>query len=188
MVRYVNKELQFVWLWQACKRYLDHASENRPGRFYDYMTTMIYASFLIESYLNEVGDHLFDNWQAEYDRKSVKDKIKQIGKALNAQFELGNKPFQYIDEMMDYRNLVVHSKAQNLSEEVSNERACRDDYSGPRSEMDQLASLDSAKRFLSQAEMIVNTINKRLPKGRNEHPILRPDECPFVIASIEGSV
>lgn len=186
MVQYKNKELQFVYLRHACKRYLKQASECKSGRFYDCMTAMIYAAFLIESYLNEIGDHLFSDWLAEHDRKSVKEKVKLVAKKLQSGFDLGQVPFNAINEILEFRDLVVHAKAQNLSEDVSNGLAMSDHYWGPRSEMDKLATIDNAKRFLFHAEEIVKAINTHMPAGMHAHPVLNPAVCPLHIPGNTG--
>lgn len=189
MVQYQNKVLHFVDLKRACNHYLKQASESPLGSFYNCMTAMIYAAFLIEAYLNEIGDHLLPDWIKKHDAKTVKDKMKLIGEALNTTFDLGQAPFQSINEIMIYRNLVVHSKAQNLSEDVPRKMVMRNDYTGPPSTLDKTTTIDNAKRFSCHAVEIVGAINIHMPTDEaNKHPILHPDEDPFSVLSEGGTL
>jgi len=187
MVQFKAKELQFVTLRSASCRYLKQAKNKPRGNFYDCMTAMLYSAFMIEAYVNEVGDHLFNNWKKEHDKKSIKEKIKAIGKKLNTIFDFGNPPFCGISQVMNYRHLAVHAKAQDLTEDVSNETAMSDQYSGPRSELDQLTTIINAEEYVKQAEEVIRSINRHMPDNENPHRILRPGDSPFAIWATGGT-
>jgi hypothetical protein len=187
MVQYKAKELQFVSLRSAARRYLKQAKDKPRGYCYDCMTAMLYSAFMIEAYVNEIGDHLFKNWKKDHDRKPLKQKVKVIGKILGTKFDFGIPPLCSIHHIMNYRHLAVHAKAQNLTEDVSHEIAMSDQYRGPRSELDQLTTVKNAEEHVTQAEEIIKSINRQMPDKENPHRILRPCDSPFALLGTGGT-
>jgi hypothetical protein len=99
-----------------------HPEVDMPARslLICHMTSMLAATLSVESLVNDilqsvVRDEGGARWEAkwaEFERRPLKEKVVHICESMGFASPLGERPFQIIDEMLDFRARIVHAKPE----------------------------------------------------------------------------
>ena len=68
------------------------------------------CSFTLEAAINYLGQKVVKNWQNVERGLSVKEKVLVISEESGFDVNFGKGPFQYLTEMVRFRNDIVHAK------------------------------------------------------------------------------
>lgn len=120
-VQYVHNDLSDAayFLWQKIKA--DAPEQQDKGPLYvDTMALLMLVSFTLEGYANFIGEHVIRRadrghvgklaYEA-FERRSVRDKIKDILRMVDGTVDWSKRPFVTVDRLVRLRNLLAHPKA-----------------------------------------------------------------------------
>jgi hypothetical protein len=88
-------------------------NDRTDGIFLDMMAAITMTAFALEGYVNFVGYRLLKDNQAgwnDYEKKPVKEKIKEIRKVIGVQINWNMRPYTVVDQLIDVRNMLAHPK------------------------------------------------------------------------------
>ena len=89
---------------------LELAKEGEGYLIYNLITAQVMCSFTLEAAVNYLGQKLIENWQIIERGLSVKQKIILIAEFSGFDVDFGSEPFQYLTEMVRFRNDIVHAR------------------------------------------------------------------------------
>ncbi len=94
-----------------CAYHLLHCAEiHQEGRFYDYMASIVFSAFAMESFMNYLGAKFFANWSAK-ERKLSRDKRqRKIYDYLNFKPDKAKRPYSTIEEIFVFRDSLAHAQ------------------------------------------------------------------------------
>jgi hypothetical protein len=81
--------------------------------FYDACASLVFLAFSIEAFCNHVGWKLEPDFAA-FDDLCAKDKLRRAAELVNYPLSLGERPFQTFHEVYKFRNMMAHSRTQEV--------------------------------------------------------------------------
>ena len=139
---------------------LENTKEQREGWFYECMTTILMAAFKFEAYLNHAGAAIFPYWD-EMERLPHKNKLSIICSHLGGKKTSGERPFQTLINLFDFRNAIAHGKSEFLDPpeciEVGDVEKLR--RKKPLTGWEQLCTIEFAERAYEDTEVIMKLIH-----------------------------
>ena len=166
----VSKERQvntYAEMRHASRVILDKAKKDPEGAFYQWMASLVFTAFMLEAFLNHIGQRVFKCWSDLERGLSPSEKLNLIVEKLGIEKDDGKRPFLTVSGLFKCRNSVAHGKTVYLKPEkqvivVHLSRAFDDEHSRERLETpwEEYCSLENAERALEDAESICRTIHE----------------------------
>ncbi len=141
--------------WIAFRR----ASQQREGRFYDLMTSMLSCAFTLEAFLNHVGALKIPAW-ATFERKmGPREKLNRLVSEVAPEADLRKRPFSSFTEIFRFRDKLVHGKTITLV--VTGEAYLDKDElpPPPLAKWERIINPTIAKRFLDDTKAVIIYLN-----------------------------
>ncbi|WP_296117751.1 hypothetical protein [uncultured Neisseria sp.] len=95
---------------------IEQAKKEENGhKFRWIIPAMVFSAFKLEAMCNSFGSALFPQWE-EYEQLKLKGKVLLISNAYELEVDFGVEPWQTINEVIRFRNDLVHSKPRTIKE------------------------------------------------------------------------
>lgn len=95
---------------------IEQAKKEEDGhKFRWIIPAMVFSAFKLEAMCNSFGSALFPQWE-EYEQLKLKGKVLLISNAYELEVDFGVEPWQTINEVIRFRNDLVHSKPRTIKE------------------------------------------------------------------------
>lgn len=162
----VSKERQvntYAEMRHASRVILEKAEQDPEGSFYQVMASLIFTAFMMEAYLNHIGQLIFKCWNDLEERLSPKSKLNLIAEKLGLITNYGKRPYQTFSELFKFRNSVAHGKSVSLkSEQIRLVDGKFDKYVHEFLETpwEQYCTSKNAKLALEDMEAIMEEVHK----------------------------
>jgi hypothetical protein len=103
----------YVELWHASKCVLERGIENEIGSSWQFLSSIVLTAFSFEAYVNHVGERLLIGWQ-DHKRLPPLEKLELVCQSLNILIQKGERPFQTLQQLQDFRNDMAHGKTKTI--------------------------------------------------------------------------
>lgn len=131
------------------------------------MSSLVFHAFTFEAYLNHIGEIRIKNWNYLESLKAKK-KLDLVGKELGIKLEKGKRPWQTLDNLLDFRNWMAHGKTiRRKFDEILDEEQV-DDFTLQKVNWQKYCTLDNAKRVQVDIGVLIATMNSKLTKREQE--------------------
>lgn len=152
--------ITYIYLYNTSKIQLKLAEEQEEGSFYFILSSLTFSAFTLEAYLNHLGKNTYSHWQ-EIETSSVKAKLFLLSDYYKVELDKSKRPFQTIEKLIKFRNLVAHGKTVFLEDVVKRTKV----YDSSQDQLletqwEQLCKYSFAKRALEDMEVLIKTIHK----------------------------
>jgi hypothetical protein len=125
----------YVLLNEAMKRSLKRMQVKR-GSFYEALQALLCAAFIVEAYLNTLGEKLHDDWHSKQksgqpkERQTILEKVKLVqdrlkDEAIDHAVKVDESLYRELEKLCPslsrvkaFRDMVVHSREETKSGEV----------------------------------------------------------------------
>lgn len=150
-------------MWHASNCLYNSGVENEKGCTYQFMASLIFSAFTIESYFNHIGPQLFRrNWK-EYERLTPKGKLALVCDKLNIPIDYGRRPWQIMKRLFDFRNNVAHGKSTTASDISLQSLESYSQYGVPfgfaPTEWEKYSTKENASKAREDVSQIINQIH-----------------------------
>lgn len=148
-------------LLSASYHALDLVQGEEKVEFYKCMFSMLSAAFAVEAYLNHLGQAVFDEgeWSNIQKDINIKAKLRVLAKIIDFKIDFGKRPFQTFDEMVKYRNIIVHAGTETLYGDEQ-EYGPREYPVDPETWWEQETTLMKAERFRADARELMRQLHQ----------------------------
>lgn len=75
------------------------------------ITAQLMCALTMEAVLNQLGKKLFEDWEKTERKEKYQVKIKRIAAKIGLEVNLGSRPFQFLHEIFEFRDNLVHAKS-----------------------------------------------------------------------------
>jgi hypothetical protein len=161
-VRVTIIQNEVITLHSISLNLLDAGKNEEIGRKFRWLIPcMAFSAFRIEALCNLFGTQLPLPQKRNFKSMTYIDKVKHISTFLGMKFDINIEPWKTIEEMKDFRNLLVHAKPEEIffdaeiPTEMENKMAL---YFGNRPKVDNSVSSkyseETAERFIKQIDFI----------------------------------
>ena len=117
----------YAEIWRASYWTKDKAEKETEGSYFQIMASLVFTAFAFEAYLNHLGEKTFSCWD-DLESLSPKKKLNVIAEKLKIELNYGERPFQTINELFEFRNDIAHGKTVILkSETIINDKVGNED-------------------------------------------------------------
>ena len=134
-----------------------------------------FGSFCLEAFFNSAGRTLVPHWDLLERKLSPKEKLVLICSRLDIEVDSQKPPFTCVDAMFSFRNWLAHGKDVRVRERVrvpvGEERTAV--WGAPKHDMQRLLVQSTARRYLSQADDLIDLIEKKARRRRKKIPMLQ---------------
>jgi hypothetical protein len=101
----------YVYLYKAARVTLSQAQDSEENRLYNCMGAIVFAAFLMEAYLNHIGERLLEYWDDQIKKNlGIENKLKIIAHELDLETDYSRRPFQSFSTIFKFRNHMAHAK------------------------------------------------------------------------------
>ena len=149
----------FAMLRMAADNAARAAEATESGSMYTSMLSRLATAFMLEAYLNHLGEERIPDWlAAEKDWLDPKSKLKLIIDELHIPFERGNKhQSDYLGylETFEFRRKLVHARTERLTGAWSEADEGPAGSNALEADWEKLCTPERAREALAQAERIV---------------------------------
>ena len=166
--RQVNTYLE---MWRVSYWTMRQAEEEVEGSYFQIMASLIYTAFTLEAYLNHIGKQIFGCWD-DLERLSPRKKLNVITEKLGVEKDDGERPFQTVKKLFDFRNDVAHGKTIFLKteDEIRIVDSKLGDYMHEplEAEWEKYCTQDNAKLAREDVESIMWKFHKASNRGDDD--------------------
>lgn len=144
----------------AARMALEEAEKKKPERFfYAELVTMTMSALALEALCNAIGERVISNW-GRFERKPTVKKLRKICKKLTIDFDVKEEPWSTVEWLREFRNEVAHAKPVPLKEiyDWTEEEFERNRMEGPKSPLEQMITLDNARRAYDRVNEIMDLL------------------------------
>lgn len=146
-------------LWLVCDDAWKEATDHIEGRYFKYITVMVFSAFCLEAYLNHIGRMYYSKWYELEKKISPRKKLEMILEKLGMSPDFGSRPFQTFQQIFYFRDQIAHGKTEYLHREGMIKITPEENIPLPHSEWELLVSEPQAKIFMDDADEIIRTIH-----------------------------
>ena len=152
--------------------YLHFAQKEEKFPLYNCMIVMVFCAFALEAYINHLGEKYVHDW-CDYERKMPKEKLKHLLKISNHVIDLESRPYSYMNEIFDYRKLIVHGK----TEKIINQQilVLGEIPKLPKTEWEKHTNITQAIKFRKRVKEIITKLS--LDVDNEEFPLGSPSDA-----------
>lgn len=103
----------YVFFYVGAKRSLKNAEKQSTGYAYDLLSALVMSSFLVEAYLNHIGEKLgFSEWNNKKDRTSVWKKYILLREKLGMSKMKLEDAYPSASKAIEFRNSMAHGRTE----------------------------------------------------------------------------
>lgn len=161
----VSKERQvntYAVMRHASHVILENAEKDPEGSFYQIMASLIFTAFMMEAYLNHIGQRIFKCWN-DLERLSHESKLNLIAEKLGLVTNYGKRPYQTLSKLFKFRDSIAHGKSVSLKS-VNQTRIVDDTFDKYMREFletqwEKYCTSENAKRALEDMETIIREVH-----------------------------
>ena len=84
--------------------------------FLDACASLVFLAFTIEAFCNHIGWKLAPDF-SDFDTLCAKDKLRRTAELVTYPLSLGERPFQTFYDVYKFRNMMAHSRTQEIKVE-----------------------------------------------------------------------
>lgn len=162
----VKKErvvVTYAEMWHASNCLYKSGVENSSGCTYQFMASLVFTAFTIESYFNHIGPQLFRrNWK-EFERLTPKGKLALVCDKLNITVNYGHRPWQILKRLFDFRNAIAHGKSTTVSDIKTPSLESYNQYGVPLgfalTDWEDYSTKENASKAREDVSRIINQIH-----------------------------
>jgi hypothetical protein len=146
---------------------LEDGTEDPESPLYLCMASLILTAFMMEAYLNHIGQRKFKCWN-DLERLSPESKLNLIAEKLGFVPDYGNRPYQTFKDLFRFRNRVGHGKSVTISDSQTELDAdTYDSYTHEflRTQWEQDCTAKNARRVLEDMEAIIEKVHNASGAG-----------------------
>jgi hypothetical protein len=159
VVKARTTSFEYVTLYNAAYYALQVAKGTIDGRFFNFLTAMIFAAFSLEAYLNHLGTSEFPNW-AKFERnKSPKQKLEMLTAKRGYSPDFSKPPFSTFDQIFTFRKKIAHGKTERVEVEEIQERELGDQPDLPTTSWEIETTLENAASFVEDAASMIRILH-----------------------------
>ncbi len=148
--------------FDAAKYYLELSKDENQSEEINSTSSLVFAAFGIEAFLNHVGEQLFASWK-DYLKKSLSPeaKLQLIAEKISLKVDFGAPPFQAIKTLFQFRNAMAHSVTEDLSDDNAKHYLELGNQSWPAAEWEKLRTSKIAEKVLNDVIESIAKIEKK---------------------------
>ncbi len=94
---------------------LKQAGEQKEYLYYYCIVAIVFCAFSLEAYLNHIGEKSYNIWDPKDNRLSPDKKLTCISELKNLVIDKKKEPFSYFGTIFKYRDSIVHSRTETIS-------------------------------------------------------------------------
>ncbi len=158
----------YVTLAEAAHHALEVARKDEIGRQYSCLHAIVCSAFAVEAYLNHIGPHKFQCWEA-LERLSVRSKLELLCESLHVPVDYGTRPFQSFREAFKARDMAAHGRTETKEYETRVVWGESSHEKLPVSTLDALCELAFTERVFDDVVEIITSLHKSL--GEPDHDL-----------------
>lgn len=165
----------YITMWWASGHFLEKGSREEKGSKYQYMASLVFTAFALEAYLNHVGGKLFACWDDLERPLNPRKKLSLIAERLGVVVKYGERPWQVIKHLFDFRNDIAHGKSVTLEEErivpfydFTDEQM----HQRIQTKWEKYCTKQNSKKAREDVEKIVEAIHKAAKFEDNPYPFV----------------
>jgi hypothetical protein len=153
----------YNYLYQSAKLSFQQAIDNKYGRLYNYINSIVMAAFTLEAYLNHCGAELVPFWE-NIEKIKIQDKLNVICHLFELKIDKSKRPFQTMYDLIKIRNLFAHGRTETISAESD---------TGPiQTKWESKCNKKDVGKFLTDLEVVIRQIHKKAFDDQNPFLIL----------------
>lgn len=153
----------FAHLWHTSRVLSDLGAQATGGSFHLFLSSVIFAAFALEAYLNHIGSKVFASWP-ELDRSlSPEAKLALLSERLSLPVNKGCRPWQTVTHAIRVRNKLAHGKTISIGDEYTEEYAEGHEPPHPQhilTDWEQFATQENAARAQEDIRAVADMLQK----------------------------
>lgn len=153
----------YAEMWHTSYCLLVKGQADEKMSVHQFRASLVFTAFTLEAYLNHIGAKLFSCWK-DLERLSPKEKLNVIAERLDLKINYGNRPWQIMTKLFQFRNDIAHGKSIKVRSEkiVPLEKHSDDDFSElfERTRWEKYCTQPNAVRARDDAKRIVETLHE----------------------------
>jgi hypothetical protein len=157
----------YVYCWNAARQALRRSREERQGSFYFNMMAGVFAAFMVEAFLNHLGQRRVKDWEVFERKLGPREKLLLLEQVLHFSTDLGKRPFQSLHEMLSLRDALAHGKTVTVASDLIVDNPEDESALNPEPKWKELCSLASVSRMVEDAELIVRGLSSKTGSKRD---------------------
>ena len=136
------------------------SGEQKKGRFYQWLGSLLLCAFAYEGYLNFLGRKLFASWEDFERQLSWHSKTKLIADHIALKLDEGAEPFQTVKQLFKFRDQIAHPKPKELEEEfeTTSENLESVFYEITKSDEEKFCSKEKAELCIERVEQMMGLL------------------------------
>jgi hypothetical protein len=161
----------YVYLHEASYYSLQEAIAEEEGSFFKFMSSMLFASFCTEGYINYLGENKVLGWRQK-ERKLGRDgRLDLLLQLLDMSPSMTRRPFKTYKELFEFRDALVHSRVVTTkltgSLVSTAERPPK-----PLPGWEEVINQQTAQRFFDDSSQMIRVLNQKA--GYDRDPFATP--------------
>lgn len=149
----------YVYCWIAARQALKRAQEEQRGSFYFNMMAGVFSAFMVEAFLNHLGQRRVPDWEVFERKLGPREKLLLLQQLLRFSADHRKRPFQTFYKMLRLRNALAHGKTVTEETDVVVDNPEDESARYPEPEWKKLCSLASVSRMVGDAELILRNLS-----------------------------
>lgn len=155
------------------------AKADERARLNHLMTSMVFAAFTLEAYLNHVGSIRIKFWPPLKRKLGPRQKLEVITADLSFTPDMGTRPWQTFKSIFKLRDLLVHAQTETLPFEGEVTIGPTGEVPVPLTVWEEFMTMELGQRFLDDTKSMITEL-----AGKAD----LPDKEIFAKDSIEAAV
>ena len=127
------------------------------------MASLIFTAFMMEAYLNHIGQRIFVCWD-DLEQLSPRKKLNVIAEKLGVEKDEGKRPYRTLSELFKFRNSVAHGKPvppiSDSQIRLVDDTLDKYMHEFLRTPWEKYCTSENAKRALEDMEAIIKELHK----------------------------
>jgi hypothetical protein len=161
IVKAETTSFAYVTLHNAAYYSLQAAKDSVDGRFFNYLTAMVFSAFSLEAYLNHLGTSEFLNWVKIERSKSPKQKLEMLTEKIAFSSDFSKPPFETFDKIFKFRKQIAHGKTERVRVEEIQDGELGDKPKLPHTLWEIETNLENAKAFVEDSKSIIQILHPK---------------------------
>lgn len=138
---------------------LEKSKESIEGSYYTTMASILFTAFTFEAFLNHLGSLKIKFWN-EIESIRVLDKYKVLCKEFGVEPMFGQRPYQTMKELFQFRNSIAHGKSQILKREYEvNPDVNMRDFE-PKTRWEEYCTQENAERAREDVRKMIEELSE----------------------------
>jgi len=148
----------YAHLEQAAEHLIELSEREEEGNYYTSMMALVSTAFMLEAFLNHLGDRLFPFWRSLERSLSPTQKLEVIASHLKLKPEFGSRSYQSFRKLFEFRNLLAHGKTQTVKNEWKDKLDKTSAIEKLQAKWEKLCNPQGARRCHEDAKKILHQL------------------------------